>query len=69
MSKEVLPIEYKIITKTGIVLYEGFETKLAVKAYSDLSADKQYQRRGEDEWKLKFYKPENNEFFKPKTFK
>jgi|688.fasta_scaffold33896_10 hypothetical protein len=69
MSKEILPIEYKIITKNDIVLYEGFDLKLAVRAYADVSSFKQLERRSEDEWKVKFYKPENNEFFKPKVFR
>lgn len=69
MSKEIRPTEYKIITKANIVLYEGFDVKLAVKAYADASASKRLERRGEDEWKVKFYKPENNEFFKPKVFR
>jgi len=69
MSKEIKPIEYKIITKNDVVLYEGFDVKLAVRAYSDASASKRLERRGEDEWKVKFYKPENNEFFKPKIFR
>jgi hypothetical protein len=69
MSKELKPVEYKITTKADVVLYEGFDIKLAVRAYSDLSADKRFERRGDDEWKLKFYKPENNEFFKPKVFR
>lgn len=69
MSKEIKPIEYKIITKNDVVLYEGFDVKLAVRVYSDASASKRLERRGEDEWKVKFYKPENNEFFKPKVFR
>ena len=48
MSKEILPIEYKIITKNDSVLYEGFDLKLAVRAYADVSSFKQLERRGED---------------------
>lgn len=58
MSKEREPIEFKVVTKTDIIVYEGFDRKLVVMAYYDKSTDRQFERRGSNEWILKFYKPD-----------
>jgi hypothetical protein len=69
MSKEILPLEYKVTMKDGTTLYEGFNLPMVVKTYARVDADKRYERRGEEEWKVKFYKPEANAFDTPKVFK
>jgi len=57
MSKEIEPTEFKVVTKNDVIVYEGFDRKLAVKAYYDKVTDRQFERTGDNEWKLKFYKP------------
>ncbi len=57
MSKEIRETEFKVTTKEGIVLYEGFSRVMAVKSFSGVDAHFQYERIGIEEWKCKFYKP------------
>ena len=57
MSKELNPTEFKVTTKEESILYQGFEIVMFVKSFSRIDAQNQYERKGIDEWKCKFYKP------------
>jgi hypothetical protein len=57
MGKETELTEFRITTINGTVLYEGFERIMAVKSFARIDAQNQYERRGNDDWKCKFYKP------------
>lgn len=58
--KESNPTEFKITTKEGTILYEGFERMMAVKSFARVDAQTQYERRGNGVWECKFYKPTIN---------
>jgi hypothetical protein len=55
--KEYTQTEFKITTKEGTILYEGFERMMAVKSFARVDAQTQYERRGNNDWECKFYKP------------
>lgn len=57
MSKEIEATEFRITTENGTILYEGFERIMAVKSFARMDAQNQYERRGNADWKCKFYKP------------
>lgn len=69
MSKSTSEVEFRVTTKDDTVLYEGFERVMAVKSYGRIDAQKQYERKDNDEWKVKFYKPENSIYVKAKIFR
>jgi hypothetical protein len=50
-------IEFKVLTDSGEFIYQGFERKEAVRAFSKQESQFQYERRDSEDWKLKFYKP------------